>query len=200
LHARAGACRADVLPAVRRQSSAAPDAVPPVPTPAPAPCPRNLPTARRPSSPPCPRSTPPTSTCSAATSRPQRLRDADRQLPAAAGRLRRPELLRAGPERAVRDPHRQQRRRARGPHLPVPLQNTLAGNGGSGAPCHRRQERGHPADPGRHGGQRERRRAATCRDLQRDVCAATAARAGPAGDQRRQRRHKSSTSRWTTSA
>ena len=56
------------------------------------------------------------------------LRHADRQLPAAAGRLRRPELLHARPERALRDPHRQQRRRRRGHHLPVPLQEHLRKN------------------------------------------------------------------------
>ena len=33
-----------------------------------------------------------------------------------------PELLHAGSERAVRDPHRQQRRRGRRPDVPVPLQ------------------------------------------------------------------------------
>ena len=58
--------------------------------------------------------------------RPRRLRHADRQLPAAAGPVRRPELLHAGPERAVRDPRRQQRRRQGGPHLPVPLQEHAA--------------------------------------------------------------------------
>ena len=41
------------------------------------------------------------------------VRHADRELPAAAGCLRRPELLQARSERAVRDPRRQQRRRAR---------------------------------------------------------------------------------------
>ena len=44
---------------------------------------------------------------------PQRLRDLHRQLQAAAGRLRRPELLHAGSQGAVRDPHRQRRRCAR---------------------------------------------------------------------------------------
>ena len=46
------------------------------------------------------------------------------ELPAAAGRLRRPELLHARSQRAVRDPHRQRRRRARGHHVPVPLPDT----------------------------------------------------------------------------
>ena len=55
-----------------------------------------------------------------------RLRHADRQLPAAAGRLRRPELLQARPERALRDPRRQQRRRQGRHHLPVPLQQHAA--------------------------------------------------------------------------
>ena len=69
------------------------------------------------------RSTAPTSTCSAATRR-DAVRDAGRQLHAAAGRLRRPELLRARPGRALRNPHRQQRRRQRGPDVPVPLRDT----------------------------------------------------------------------------
>ena len=55
-----------------------------------------------------------------------RLRHAGRQLPAAAGRLRRPELLQARSERAVRDPRRQQRRRQGRHHLPVPLQQHAA--------------------------------------------------------------------------
>ena len=41
------------------------------------------------------------------------LRHPDRELHSAAGRLRRAELLHAGPERRLRDPRRQQRRRAR---------------------------------------------------------------------------------------
>ena len=55
------------------------------------------------------------------------LRHADRELPAAAGRLRRPQLLPAGPGRALRDPRRQRRRREGGPDLPVPLQQQARG-------------------------------------------------------------------------
>ena len=71
------------------------------------------------------------------------LRDRDRQLPAAAGPLRRPQLLRARPGRALRDPHRQQRRRARGPDLPVPVPQSP-----------RQRERGHRARRRRRVGRR----------------------------------------------
>ena len=76
--------------------------------------------------------------------RPQQLRDADRQLHPAAGRLRRPQLLRDGSQRSLRNPRGQQRRRGRGHQLPVSLQEQ---------PCRhraarRRQERLDPADPG----------------------------------------------------
>ena len=68
------------------------------------------------------------------------LRHPDRQLHPAAGRLRRPELLHAGSGRALRDPHRQRRRRERRPHLPVPLQEHAARTsalpiGGKNVPC-----------------------------------------------------------------
>ena len=46
----------------------------------------------------------------------------DRELPAAAGRVRRSELFHARPERRLRHPHRQRWRRARGPDVPLPLQ------------------------------------------------------------------------------
>ena len=39
-----------------------------------------------------------------------------------------PELLHDGPRRALRDPRRQRRRRARGPHVPVPLHERAAGH------------------------------------------------------------------------
>ena len=106
-------------------------------------------TARRPPSRPRPRSTAPTSTCSTATSRPPRprLRHAGRQLPAAAGRVRRAELLQARPERAVRDPHRQQRRRQGRHHVPVPLQQHAEGQDAGDRPGRQHQGRGDPADP-----------------------------------------------------
>ena len=80
----------------------------------------------------------------------EQLRDADRQLHSAAGPLRRPQLLRDGSQRAVRNPRRQQRRRGGGHQLPVPLQEQSAGHRAAG----RRQERLDPAD---------RRRAASVR-------------------------------------
>ena len=82
-----------------------------------------------------------------------------------------------GPERAVRDPRRQQRRRQGRPELPVPLQEQAGRQRRRRDPDHRRQDGGHPADPGRPGGQR-----ASDANLQlaetytrRPWCAATAA-------------------------
>ena len=114
--------------------------------------------------------------------RPLRLRHADRQLPAAAGCLRRPELLRARSERALRDPHRQQRDAA-GLSFQFP----------SATPCQRRRRRqpedrrplgGHsagPVRPGLAGGRPE------SLDWPRPTpsrwCAATAAPAPPGADQ-----------------
>ena len=81
---------------------------------------------------------------------PQRLRDADRQLPAAAGCLRRTELLLDGPERALRDPRRQRRRREGRPELPVPLPEQARRRHRRGA-ADRRQVGRDPAHPGRPG-------------------------------------------------
>ena len=95
---------------------------------------------------------------------PLRVRDADRQLPAAAGRLRRPELLQARPERALRDPHRQQRRRQGRHHLPVPLHQHPARHGAAD----RRQQRRDSADPVGPGQRRQRPQPQRQRDLYRD--------------------------------
>ncbi len=117
-------------------------------------------------------------------SRPRRLRHRDRQLPAAAGGVRRPELLQDGSERALRDPPRQQRRRQGRPHLPVPLpeqvQQHLAAD--------RRQERVDPADAGRLGQRAQRGHAQRQRNLHRR-CHARRPPRRPArlGDQRRRR-------------
>ena len=51
----------------------------------------------------------------------RRLRDDRRQLPAAAGPVRRAELLQARSQRRLRDPRHQRRRRRRGPDVPVPV-------------------------------------------------------------------------------
>ncbi len=53
--------------------------------------------------------------------RPLGVRHVHRELRAAAGRVRRPELFHDGPGRHLRHPRRHQRRRARGPHVPLPL-------------------------------------------------------------------------------
>ena len=76
----------------------------------------------------------------------RRLRDAARQLPAAAVALRRTELLQDGPERLVRDPHRQQRRCERRHHVPVPLQEQAEQH----HLADRRCRCGHSPDAGRH--------------------------------------------------
>ena len=119
-----------------------------------------------------PRSTAPTSTCSELRARARRLRHADRELPAAAGSLRRTELLHARPERALRDPRRQQRRREGRHHLPVPLQEQARRHHASD----RRQERRHPADPGGSG----HRRAIGGAERQRDLHGRRRARRSPA--------------------
>ena len=59
---------------------------------------------------------------------PRRLRHHPRELHPVPGSAGRPELLHVQPERAVRDPHRQQRRRRRGPDVPVPLQEHVEGD------------------------------------------------------------------------
>ena len=128
------------------------------------------------------------------------LRDADRQLPAAAGRLRRPELLHAGSERAVRDPRRQQRRRQEDLTFQFRFNNNLRA---TSALTIGGKQVADPADPGR--AQVPARNAAALereRDLSRSTwCAAIAAR-GTRGrvTNAHGRRHASSTSRSTTSA
>ena len=99
--------------------------------------------------------------------RPLRLRHADRQLPAAAGCLRRPELLRARSERALRDPHRQQRGREGGPELPVPLPQHPVQRRCRHQPEDRRPLGGHSAGPVRPGLAGGRPEPAAGRDLHR---------------------------------
>ena len=93
------------------------------------------------------------------------LRHPGRQLPAAAGRVRRPELLQARPERALRDPHRQQRRRQGRHHLPVPLQQLAEGQDAGDRPRRQHQGRGDSADPVRPGDRAQRRQPQRQRDL-----------------------------------
>ena len=129
--------------------------------------------------------------------RARRLRHADRQLPAAAGPVRRPQLLQDGPERAVRDPRRQQRRREGRHQLPVPLPEQAELD----RAADRRQERGHPADPGRPGHRPALAGAERHRDLQRRRGARRPPqRRACVGDQRQPAAARCSTSRWTTSA
>ena len=123
--------------------------------------------------------------------RPQRVRHADCELPAAAGSVRRPELLRARSGGPVRDPRRQRRRRGGRPDVPVPFQEPP-----------RRQQHRQEADDRRP----ERRRAAEEHrpdqragrlqsQLQRELHAEAGARRSPhrpvlAGDSRGRRRDR----------
>ena len=80
---------------------------------------------------------------------PRRLRHADRELPAAAGPVRRAELLQARSERRLRDPRHQRRQRRREHHVPVPVDQRPARQ-----PAQRRRQDG--VDPA--GAERLRRR------------------------------------------
>ena len=122
-----------------------------------------------------------------------------RQLPAAAGSVRRPELLQARSERRLRDPRHQRRRGGREPDLPVQVPDHQRRQRAQ----RRRQERGDPA-----GAERQRRRAtratpprSTCtRSTRSASSAARAAAARPWRSSTTPRAARRSTSRSTTSA
>ena len=97
---------------------------------------------------------------------PRRLRHADRELPAAAGPVRRAELLQARSERRLRDPRHQRRQRRRERHVPVPDHQRPARQ-----PAQRRRQDGvDPAGAERLGRRRpaERHRAQHRRELHAD--------------------------------
>ena len=83
--------------------------------------------------------------------RPRRLRDVDRELPAAAGRVRRSELFHARPERRLRHPHRQQWRREGGRDVPLSLPQPDPGHL---AQHRRRQQHADGSRAGDHDGAR----------------------------------------------
>ena len=138
--------------------------------------------------------------------RPRRLRHPDRQLSAAAGRLRRPQLLHPGSRGALRDPPRQRRRRQGGPDLPVPLRQRPRRRRQGLHARRRRQEDRRPAR--QHRPRHRRRRPSNAerhRDLHRRRRARRPPRQGPRRgrqepDQRRRAARRRSPSRPTTSA
>ena len=82
------------------------------------------------------------------------------ELPAAAGSVRRPELLQARPERRLRNPRDERRRRRREPHVPVPVPDDERRQ-----PVHRRRQEG--VDPA---GAKRLRRTSVRRTPARSTC------------------------------